>query len=115
MSFVERSNSALTITAATAAAWRDKVQIVGSCTVLPYASIVAEASGENFVFPKTVVDSGSSSAGLKRFCEGIGENTIDIANAFETWDQVNPDFLAQPIAAYILASKHGTCEVSEEM
>ena len=60
---------------------RDQIQIAGSSTVLPYASIVAEAFGENSDFPTPVVESGGSSAGLKRFCEGIGENTIDIANA----------------------------------
>ena len=66
---------------ATSAFARDNVQVAGSSTVLPYASIVAEAFGENFDFPTPVVESGGSSAGLKRFCEGVGENTIDIANA----------------------------------
>ena len=60
---------------------RDNIQIAGSSTVLPYATIVAEAFGENFDFPTPVVESGGSSAGLKRFCEGMGENTIDIANS----------------------------------
>ncbi|TFL16758.1 PstS family phosphate ABC transporter substrate-binding protein [Jannaschia formosa] len=64
-----------------AAQSRDNVQVAGSSTVLPYASIVAEAFGENFDFPTPVVESGGSSAGLRRFCEGVGENTIDIANA----------------------------------
>nr|WP_209008586.1 substrate-binding domain-containing protein [Roseibium polysiphoniae] len=64
-----------------AAQARDQVQIAGSSTVLPYASIVAEAFGENTDFPTPVVESGGSSAGLKRFCEGVGENTIDVANA----------------------------------
>ncbi len=75
--------SALAIFAvsATAAAARDQVQVAGSSTVLPYASIVAEAFGENTDFPTPVVESGGSSAGLKRFCEGVGENTIDVANA----------------------------------
>ena len=72
---------ALTVLAATTATARDQVQIAGSSTVLPYASIVAEAFGENFEFPTPVVESGGSSAGLKRFCEGVGETTIDIANA----------------------------------
>ena len=83
MSFTKLSTSALAIAAvsATAAAARDQVQVAGSSTVLPYASIVAEAFGENFDFPTPVVESGGSSAGLKRFCEGVGENTIDIANA----------------------------------
>ena len=70
--------AALTATSAFA---RDNVQVAGSSTVLPYASIVAEIFGENFDFPTPVIESGGSSAGLKRFCEGVGENTIDIANA----------------------------------
>ncbi|MBU2866275.1 substrate-binding domain-containing protein [Pacificibacter marinus] len=83
MSFVKLSASALAISAmsVTAAAARDNVQVAGSSTVLPYASIVAEAFGDNFDFPTPVVESGGSSAGLKRFCEGVGENTIDIANS----------------------------------
>ncbi len=83
MSFVKLTASTLAIAAvsATAAAARDNVQVAGSSTVLPYASIVAEAFGENTDFPTPVVESGGSSAGLKRFCEGVGENTIDVANA----------------------------------
>ena len=65
----------------TTAAARDQVQVAGSSTVLPYASIVAELFGDNTDFPTPVVESGGSSAGLKRFCEGVGENTIDVANA----------------------------------
>ncbi len=64
-----------------AALARDTVQMAGSSTVLPYATIAAEAFGENTDFPTPVVESGGSSAGLKKFCEGVGENTIDIANA----------------------------------
>lgn len=83
MSSLKLSASVLAITAisATAAAARDNVQVAGSSTVLPYAAIVAESFGENFDYPTPVVESGGSSAGLKRFCEGIGENTIDVANA----------------------------------
>jgi phosphate transport system substrate-binding protein len=83
MSFVKMTASTLAIAAvsATAAAARDNVQVAGSSTVLPYASIVAELFGENTDFPTPVVESGGSSAGLKRFCEGVGENTIDVANA----------------------------------
>ncbi len=83
MSLVNLTTSTLTIAAltATAAAARDNVQIAGSSTVLPYGAIVAEAFGENFDYPTPVVESGGSSAGLKRFCSGVGENTIDIANS----------------------------------
>ena len=85
MSITRFAASTLAISAAlgtTAAAQsRDNVQVAGSSTVLPYASIVAELFGENFDFPTPVVESGGSSAGLARFCEGVGENQIDIANA----------------------------------
>lgn len=81
MNFLRILVPALAVAAASAASARDQVQIAGSSTVLPYASIVAEAFGENTDFPTPVVESGGSSAGLKRFCEGVGENTIDIANA----------------------------------
>ena len=45
---------AFALTAGVAEA-RDQIQIAGSSTVLPYASIVAEAFGENFDFPTPVV------------------------------------------------------------
>ena len=68
--------------ATTANAARDTIQIAGSSTVLPYASIVAEEFGNTFPQFKTpVVGSGGSSGGLKQFCSGVGDNTIDIANA----------------------------------
>ena len=61
---------------------RDQLQIAGSSTVLPYAKIVAENFGEAMPDFKTpVVESGGSSAGLKEFCKGVGEGTIDIANS----------------------------------
>ena len=182
MKFVKLSASVLAIAAvsATAAAARDVIQVAGSSTVLPYASIVAEAFGENMPFPTPVVQSGGSSAGLKQFCEGVGENTIDVANASraiksseietcakngvteimevrigydgivfansvgepdfaftpadwfkalaaqlpvdgkmvanpnKTWADVNPDFPAIAIKAFIPGTKHGTREVFDE-
>ena len=72
--------AALVLTASVAVA-RDSVQVAGSSTVLPYAIIVAEAFGENFDFATPVVEGGGSSTGLKSFCQGVGEGTIDIANA----------------------------------
>ncbi|MGH6762988.1 MAG: PstS family phosphate ABC transporter substrate-binding protein [Phyllobacterium sp.] len=66
----------------TAAHARDQIQVAGSSTVLPYAKIVAETFGETFPdFKIPVVESGGSGAGIKEFCKGVGENTIDIANS----------------------------------
>lgn len=72
---------AATVAFAGAAVARDQIQIAGSSTVLPYASIVAEAFGENTDFATPVVEGGGSGAGRKKMCEGVGENTIDIANS----------------------------------
>jgi len=80
LSKLTASTFAIAAVTATSAMARDNVQVAGSSTVLPYASIVAELFQENSDF-SVVVESGGSSAGLKRFCEGVGENTIDIANA----------------------------------
>lgn len=61
---------------------RETIQISGSSTVLPYASIVAEEFGHTFPQFKTpVVGSGGTSGGLKQFCQGVADNTIAIANA----------------------------------
>ncbi|WP_347266114.1 substrate-binding domain-containing protein [Paracoccus sp. (in: a-proteobacteria)] len=72
---------AVLATAATSATAREQIQVSGSSTVLPYATIVAELFGDNTDFPYPVVESGGSSAGLKKFCKGVGLNTVDIANA----------------------------------
>jgi phosphate transport system substrate-binding protein len=85
---MKRSLFTLVATAFAAAAFtapasaRDTIQIAGSSTVLPFASIVAEEFGKSFPQFKTpVVGSGGSSGGLRQFCQGVGANTIDIANA----------------------------------
>jgi phosphate transport system substrate-binding protein len=93
MNFVKFSASALAIAAAsaTAAQARDQIQIAGSSTVLPYATIVAEIFGENFDFPTPVVEGGGSGAGRKKLCEGVGENTIDIANSSSRIKQSDVD------------------------
>ncbi|WP_412051047.1 substrate-binding domain-containing protein [Hoeflea sp. Naph1] len=77
-----------------AAVARDQIQIAGSSTVLPYASIVAEAFGENTSFSTPVVESGGSGAGRKKLCEGVGENTIDIANSSSRIKQSDIDLCA---------------------
>jgi phosphate transport system substrate-binding protein len=77
---------ALTFAAATLATApavaRDVIQIAGSSTVLPFSSIVAEQFGKSFPqFKVPVVGSGGTGGGLRQFCQGLGANTIDIANA----------------------------------
>jgi phosphate transport system substrate-binding protein len=92
MKSVKFTVSALALVAAASAAEaRDQIQITGSSTVLPYATIVAEAFGENFDFPTPVVEGGGSGAGRKKLCEGVGENTVDIANSSSRISQSDID------------------------
>lgn len=73
--------SALLVILAVPSYARDFVHATGSSTVLPYATIVAESFSENFGFASPVVEGGGSGAGRKQLCEGVGEDTIDIADS----------------------------------
>ena len=62
---------------------RDQIHVAGSSTVLPYANIVAEQFGKTYSNFKTpIVESGGTGAGIKQFCQGLGDATIDIAELF---------------------------------
>lgn len=60
---------------------RDQLRIVGSSTVYPFASYVAEEFGATTDFPTPVIESTGSGGGLKLFCSGVGDDTPDITNA----------------------------------
>jgi len=109
MSSIKLTVSALALGAmsATAGHARDNVQSAGSSTVLPYATIVAEAFGENFDFKTPVVESGGSGAGRKKFCEGVGENTIDIANSSSRITQKDIDLCTQNGVTEIMEVRFG--------
>lgn len=72
---------ALTLATFTAAAAKDSIQITGSSTVLPFATIAAEAFGENFEFGTPIVEGGGTGAGIAKFCETADAESVDIANA----------------------------------
>jgi phosphate transport system substrate-binding protein len=58
-----------------------QIRIVGSSTVFPFSTTVAEQFGANRKFPTPIVESVGSGAGIKLFCQGVGQNFPDIANA----------------------------------
>jgi len=60
---------------------RDGISIVGSSTVFPFATVVAERFGRTTDFPTPKIESTGSGGGLKLFCSGIGVSTPDITNA----------------------------------
>lgn len=63
------------------AASRDYISIVGSSTVYPFATVVAEQFGKNTQFKTPKVESTGSGGGLKLFCAGVGVEHPDITNA----------------------------------
>ena len=70
--------AALTTQAAVA---RDQIRIVGSSTVFPFSTAVAEQFGKTTDFQTPVVESTGSGGGFKLFCSGVGADTPDITNA----------------------------------
>ena len=60
---------------------RDYVYIVGSSTVYPFSTVVAERFGRSSEFKTPKVESTGTGGGLKLFCDGIGVDYPDIANA----------------------------------
>ena len=60
---------------------RDQVRVVGSSTVFPFATAVAERFGKTSSFKTPVIESTGSGGGLKLFCAGAGTDTPDITNA----------------------------------
>ena len=72
---------ALLALAASTAQARDQINIVGSSTVYPFATVVAEKFGKTTAFKTPKIKSSNSSDGLRLFCSGVGANTPDITNA----------------------------------
>ncbi|MFZ1983479.1 MAG: PstS family phosphate ABC transporter substrate-binding protein [Desulfatitalea sp.] len=66
---------------AAADAARDYVSIVGSSTVYPFATVVAEQFGKTTSFKTPKVESTGSGGGFKLFCNGVGVEHPDITNS----------------------------------
>jgi phosphate transport system substrate-binding protein len=72
--------SALALFAGPALA-RDQIRIVGSSTVYPFTTTVAENFGKTSGMKTPVVESTGTGGGMKLFCAGAGEDTPDMTNA----------------------------------
>ena len=66
---------------ATQAVARDYITVVGSSTVFPFATTVAENFGRSTSFKTPKIESTGSGGGLKLFCSGVGVDHPDITNA----------------------------------
>ena len=85
------TNRHLTLTAVAAAgsiafcapalAQRDQIRIVGSSTVYPFTTAVAEQFGKSGGGKTPVVESTGTGGGFKLFCAGVGPTHPDVTNA----------------------------------
>lgn len=73
--------SVATVAVAGAAQARDQIRIVGSSTVYPFATVVAENFGKSSQFKTPIIESTGSGGGFKLFCAGVGTEHPDITNA----------------------------------
>ncbi|MEA3641002.1 MAG: PstS family phosphate ABC transporter substrate-binding protein [Lamprobacter sp.] len=60
---------------------RDTINIVGSSTVFPFSTTVAENFGNATAFKTPKIESTGSGGGMKLFCAGVGVDQPDITNA----------------------------------
>ncbi len=84
---------------------RDQLRVVGSSTLYPFASAVAEELGARGEFKTPVVESTGSGGGMKLFCKGIGKNTPDITNASRRMKK----------SEFKLCQKNGVKHITEAM
>ena len=64
-----------------AQAAEQSIKVVGSSTVYPFTTVVAERFGKDTKYPTPVVESTGTGGGMKLFCAGIGINTPSVTNA----------------------------------
>jgi phosphate transport system substrate-binding protein len=73
--------ASLVALAATPALARDQIRIVGSSTVYPFTTAVAEQFGKTSGMKTPVVESTGTGGGFKLFCAGVGVEHPDFTNA----------------------------------
>lgn len=71
----------IVLIASASAQARDQISIVGSSTVYPFTTTVAEQFGRQGRFSTPKVESTGTGGGIKLFCNGVGPQHPDVANA----------------------------------
>lgn len=82
---------------------REQIRIVGSSTVFPFVAAAAEQFGRAGKFRTPIVEATGTGGGIKMFCEGIGDDYADIANASR---QIKSSEIE-------LCAKHGITSITE--
>lgn len=86
---------------------RDYVYVVGSSTVYPFSTVVAERFGRGSEFKTPKVESTGSGGGLKLFCDGVGVDYPDVTNASRAIKQSEVDTCAANGVTEIVEVKIG--------
>ncbi len=86
---------------------RDYVHIVGSSTVYPFATVVAERFGRASSFRTPKVESTGSGGGFRLFCGGIGVDYPDISNSSRAIKRSELSTCAQNGVAEVIEVKIG--------
>jgi phosphate transport system substrate-binding protein len=92
---------------AVAQSGRDFVYVVGSSTVYPFSTVVAERFGRSTEFKTPKIESTGSGGGLKLFCDGVGVDYPDVANASRAIKQSEVDTCAANGVTGIIEVKIG--------
>jgi phosphate transport system substrate-binding protein len=92
---------------AAAQSGRDFVYVVGSSTVYPFSTVVAERFGRSTEFKTPKVESTGSGGGLKLFCDGVGVDYPDVTNASRAIKQSEVDTCAANGVTEIIEVKIG--------
>jgi phosphate transport system substrate-binding protein len=82
---------------------RNQIRIVGSSTVFPFSTAVAENFGRSTEYPAPIVESTGSGGGLQLFCQGVGVQYPDITNASRRMEP----------GEYELCEKNGVDKITE--
>ncbi|HXK21498.1 MAG TPA: PstS family phosphate ABC transporter substrate-binding protein [Myxococcota bacterium] len=85
----------LALVAPLSAQARDQIRIVGSSTVYPFSTIVAEQLGRGGKFKTPIVESTGTGGGFKLFCAGVGVDTPDLEDASRRITQSEMNLCAQ--------------------
>ncbi|MEO0995945.1 MAG: PstS family phosphate ABC transporter substrate-binding protein [Pseudomonadota bacterium] len=86
---------------------RDYISVVGSSTVYPFSTIVAERFGRSTSFKSPKVESTGSGGGFKLFCQGVGVSHPDITNSSRRIKRSEVDNCAQNGVIDIIEVKIG--------
>lgn len=88
------STTVLCLSPLYAAQANDQIRVVGSSTVYPFTTVVAESFGRTTDFATPIVESTGTGGGFKLFCSGIGD-APDVNNASRAIKQSERDLCAQ--------------------